>query len=184
MKKIFLTLTIILIYLFALAHILSAKTADSSAVMANDYFAKINIDKLIIKKIVIRRILSRYDSPLLGSTDSFVSTCVYYNLDCYLLPSIAGLESTFGKFIYPNSYNPFGWGGGYIMFTSWDNAIFKVGSGLRENYLNNGADTLEEIGSIYAESKTWASRVNHLMNTFAKEEEKIDSILTGNGVKL
>ncbi|MCX7956100.1 MAG: hypothetical protein N2593_03320 [Patescibacteria group bacterium] len=127
-----------------------------------------------VKEIVIKNVLERYNSPLLGEEKNFVNTCQRYDLDCYLLPSIAGLESTFGKFIWPGSYNPFGWGGGYIMFKDWADAIDTVGKGLRNNYLNKWKlYSVEAIGPVYSESPTWAQRVNWFIKEFKKEEEKI-----------
>lgn len=127
-----------------------------------------------IKEIAIKNILERYNSPLKGEEANFILTCRKYNLDCYLLPSIAGLESTFGRFIWPNSYNPFGWGGGYIIFESWKEAIDIVGAGLRKNYIDKwGLNTVEEIAPVYSESPTWAKRVNWFINEFKKEEEKL-----------
>lgn len=137
-----------------------------------------------IKEIVISRILDRYHSPLVGEEKNFISSCRKYQLDCYLLPSIAGLESTFARFIWPNSYNPFGWGGGYIMFDSWRDGIDTVAKGLRENYLNKGALTIDQIGPIYSESPTWATRVKWFKLQFEKEEEKINLLFSDFPVKL
>ena len=106
-------------------------------------------------------------------SESFVKACIKYQINCYLLPSIAGLESTFGKFIYPNSFNPFGWGRGYMMFDNWAQAIETVAKGIYNDYVKKGAQTVEEIGLIYSESPTWAVRVNFFINQFEKEEEKL-----------
>src|SRR3989344_2698631 len=132
---------------------------------------------LMKKRLTIKRMLLKYDSPLAGDVDTFINSCMEYVLDCYLLPSITGLESYFGRYTHPNSYNPFGWGGGYILFDTWGEAIQTVASGLRQNYANRGAVSVEEIGPIYAESKTWAVRVNHFMDLFDKEEQKLDLFL-------
>lgn len=136
------------------------------------------------KKLVMSKVLQNYNSPLSSEVAAFLSTCISYELDCYLLPSIAGIESGFGKFVYPNSNNPFGWGGGMIMFQSWQDAIDAVGKGLRQNYINKGAESVDEIALIYAESKTWAPRVKYFMAQFEKEEEKINSFLSKSEVKL
>ncbi len=143
-----------------------------------------NSQNLYPIKRAIKQVLEKYNSPLVEEVDNFVFACVTYQLNCYLLPSIAGLESTFGRFIYPNSYNPFGWGGGYIIFSSWKEAIEEVASGLRNNYINRGADNLWSIGRIYSESPTWASRVQFFINQFTLEEEKILLFLEKNSVKL
>ena len=136
------------------------------------------------KKLAIRAVLERYQSPISGKESSFISTCQKYNLDCYLLPSIAGLESTFGRFIWPESFNPFGWDRGYMMFDDWSQAIDTVGYGLRKGYLNRGALSVYEIGPIYSESPTWAVRVAWFMEEFKKEEAKLTLLSTEIPVKL
>jgi hypothetical protein len=105
--------------------------------------------------------------------DNFLTTCKKYSLNCYLLPSIAGLESTFGRFISPGSFNPFGWGRGLIPFKSWAESINVVGGGLKTNYIDQGATTVEEIGQIYCEGNTWASKIRWFMTQFETEEEKL-----------
>ncbi len=142
------------------------------------------INKIYRTKIVLRAVLEKYNSPLVTEVDSFIDACQKYDLDCYLLPSITGLESTFGQFIYPASYNPFGWGGGYIMFTGWSQGINEVAKGLRQNYINRGAVTLSEIGRIYSESPTWAVRVQLFINEFKREEDKLPLFLGENTVNL
>lgn len=129
-------------------------------------------------KMVIKSVLNRYGSPLVGESESFVKACIKYQINCYLLPSVAGLESTFGKFIWPNSYNPFGWARGYMMFDSWSEGIETVAYGLDKGYLSKGAKTVEDIGPIYSESPTWAVRVNFFIRQFEKEEEKL-TLLSG-----
>lgn len=137
------------------------------------------------KELAIKSVLNRYDSPMAGDAKSFIETCTKYNLDCYLLPSIAGLESTFGRFIWPNSYNAFGWARGYMMFDNWGEGIDTVGKGLRENYMDNwGALGVYEIGPIYSESATWAVRVEWFKKEFEKEEEKLSLISSDFPVKL
>ncbi len=162
-------------------------TSGSSARLLTDLRIKNNKDLFFykIKEVAIKNILERYNSPLKNEEANFILTCKKYDLDCYLLPSIAGLESTFGRFIWPESYNPFGWGGGYIMFKSWEEAIDTVGAGLRKNYINKwGLNTVEEIGPVYSESPTWAKRVNWFINEFKKEEEKLLLLYSKFNVKL
>lgn len=140
-------------------------------------------DELMLKKIVIKKILDKYNSPLANDVDAFISTCYKYDLNCFLLPSISGVESTFGKFLYPESHNPFGWGGGKILFNSYALSIEAVGKGLRENYIDKGAETIDAIGAIYCEGNTWASKVRYFMNVFVEEEEN-QLILKSNTVEL
>ncbi|MGB9883385.1 MAG: hypothetical protein ACPLRN_02615 [Microgenomates group bacterium] len=186
-KILIIIITGLLVLIFVSRSVFSAeKISGSSAQIAKNQplNKKININQFNIKKLVIRKIFEKYQSPLLGQEKYFVYTCEKYQLDCYLLPSIAGLESTFGKFIYPNSYNPFGWGGGYIIFGSWQEAIDAVGKGLRSHYYNKGATDVWSIGPIYSESPTWAQRVDWFMEQFKKEEEKIPLLPEDFPVKL
>lgn len=126
------------------------------------------------KRLAIKAVLERYDSPMVDEIDSFMDACRKYSLDCYLLPSIAGIESTFGRFTYPGSNNAFGWGRGLIPFKNWGEGIDTVGRGLRENYMNKwGAQTVEEIGAIYCEGNTWAGKVTFFMKQFQNEEAKL-----------
>lgn len=118
----------------------------------------------------IRKVLKSRNSPLMDSTPAFVKNCIDHNLDCYLLPAITGLESSFGHAVHPGSHNPFGWGGGYITFESWDEAIGTVAAGLEKNYIGRGAVTIEQIGSRYAASPTWAPRVRSFMAQFEQAE--------------
>lgn len=174
---------LITIYFLFPRTIFGQKISDHSATMTYNSEVDQNLKDTIIKKITIRRVLDKYTSPLLDETNVFIDSCNNYNLDCYLLPSITGLESSFGRYTYPNSYNPFGWGGGYMMFDNWSTAINTVAKGLRENYINKGAVTIDQIGPIYAESPTWAVRVSYFKNIFEREEEKVALLLEKNEVK-
>ncbi len=137
-----------------------------------------------IKRKVIRKVLSSYNSPLADSTDAFINTCVKYNLDCYMLPSIAGLESFFGAHVYPNSNNPFGWGRGLIMFNTWDESIETVGQGIKTKYIDQGLESIDDIGRKYCENPTWASRVKSIAKKFEAEERKIRLFFPSNEVEL
>lgn len=147
----------------------------SAPLVYNSFISRNDIEILRQRQIksVIENVLKKNDSPMSDDADSFVKACIKYQIDCYLLPSIAGLESTFGKFIWPNSYNAFGWARGYMMFENWDNGIDTVAKGLRNGYMAKGALTIDQIGPIYSESPTWAVRVNNIRTQFEKEEEKL-----------
>jgi len=148
--------------------------AGQSAQLDNIIFDSENIilkDKqydYLLVKLSIKSVLEKYHSPLISETESFTNSCKKYNLNCFLLPSIAGLESTFGKFLIDGSYNPFGWGGGRIYFNSWSDGIDTVAKGLKENYIDKGATNLYDIGSIYSESPTWTQRVGYFISEFEK----------------
>lgn len=148
------------------------KEAGSSAsVSAKIQSISNNYTDLAIKRKVIYDILSKKNSPLVSEVDAFIATCTKYEIDCYLLPSITGLESSFGKYTHPGSHNAFGWGGGYIVFDSWAECIDAVGKGIRQNYIDKwGATSIETMGPIYAESPTWAVRVRSFHDTFVQLE--------------
>ncbi len=184
MRKLIIFAISTVIYFFAGTSVFGQQVAGHSAIISYNENKESTLRNSTIKKVVVRRVLERYGSPLAKETDSFIDYCTEYGLDCYLLPSITGLESYFGRYTYPNSYNPFGWGGGYVMFDNWDTAIGEVAKGLRENYVDRGADTVEKIAPIYAESKTWAVRVNYFKSLFEAEEEKISLLLSKNAVEL
>lgn len=186
-KLIKLIILILLVSFFFSSSVEAITVAENSAAINHsmvNYDKKIINQTFVFKKMAIIKILERYHSPLTDSADQFINVCFNYSLDCYLLPSIAGLESTFGQFIYPNSYNPFGWGRGYIIFKNWDEAIEVVGRSLKINYIDKGAQSIDQIGSIYSESPTWAIRVNWFIKQFEKEEEEIRLSFLKNKIEL
>ncbi|MEK7633280.1 MAG: hypothetical protein AAB437_00360 [Patescibacteria group bacterium] len=181
MKKLIIIIILTLFFFLSAIPIRAEIIAGSSALLTHQSFINDEAIELMREKqlkMVIESVLNRYNSPLAGESESFVKACIKYQIDCYLLPSIAGLESTFGKFIWPNSYNPFGWDRGYMMFENWSEGIETVAKGLNKGYLNKGAKTVEDIGPIYSESPTWAVRVNFFIRQFEKEEEKL-TLLSG-----
>ena len=174
-KLITLTLISFLFFLSAIPAKAEIIAGGSAPLTHQSFIADKDVKSIKEKelKIIIESVLNKYNSPLTGESESFIKACIKYQINCYFLPSIAGLESTFGKFIYPNSYNPFGWGRGYIMFANWGQGIETVAKGLKNSYIKKGVETIEEIGPIYAESPTWAIRVNWFIKQFEKEEEKL-----------
>jgi hypothetical protein len=93
--------------------LIDSAEVDDRAVKIDAYFAQNNL-------------------PLAGYGKSFVDTADKYNLDWRLLPAIAMRESTGGKFACPNGNraNVFGWASCRVRFSSYDEAIDKVGAHL------------------------------------------------------
>lgn len=144
--------------IYQLEDAISAKKFDKEAKILADYLAQFN-------------------SPLQYHAQDFIEAARVYNLDWKMLPAIAGVESTFGKFT-PGGYNGWGWGvygTQAIYFKSWKQAIFTVASGLRENYLNKGLTEPYSINRVYAASPYWGSNVTYFMNDlklFAAKQKK------------
>jgi hypothetical protein len=115
--------------------------------------------------------LAKYKSPLTNEAAHFVESAELYNIDWKLVPSITGVESTFGKFLIPNSYNAYGWGGGRIMFNSWKESIYHVSMKLSEKYVQKGLTTPHLMQRVYAPpSKTWGDKVTFFMNKLEATE--------------
>lgn len=185
-KTLLVVLTLVLVFPKA---VFSQSVGGHSAILSSAKTLKktspLNPNKdYFLKRKVIRRVLEKYNSPMADAADSFVDTCIKYDLDCYLLPSIAGVESYFGTHLVAGSYNPFGWGRGLVMFEDWDHGINTVGNGLRENYINKGLITTEQIGRKYCEGNTWAGKVVHIKGWFLAEEENVRLFFENDTVKL
>lgn len=182
-----LSIIVSLFFLLSYNPVLAQKNAGNSAEI--NYTSTLLVKKedkvnYSLKKKTIHDLLEKYDSPMIDHVDDFIKVCQKYDLDCYLLPAISCLESTCGKFVLPDSYNPFGWGGGKIICNNWADCIERVAKGLREQYIDKGAQTLENIGRIYSESKTWASRVQYFVNQMQNLEEKNQLYFSNNQVEL
>lgn len=134
-----------------------------------------------IRVVALQNTLEKYDSPLVPYAQTYVSEADKNGVDWRLLPSIAGLESTFGKRYIEGTYNVYGWGSGRIYFESWEDGIATINATLRKNYMDKwGAQDVWEIGPIYAESPTWAVRVNYFMG---KIDEEYLAIVTSESLK-
>ena len=121
----------------------------------------------------LKNVFAKYNSPLVESAEFYVKRADEHGIDWKLLPAIAGLESTFGNRMIDATHNAYGWGSGKIYFESWDDGINTILGSLRTRYIDRGATTVYEIGSIYAESPTWAVRVEYFMNEIAEEYQKL-----------
>lgn len=143
--------------------------------------------KLDNKAKILSKYLASYNSPMQYHAQDFIDASETYGLDWKLLPSIAGVESTFGKQI-PGGYNAWGWGvfgDQAIYFTSWRDGMFTIARGLRENYLNKGLTDPYAINRIYASSPHWGKNVTYFMgdlekfaNKYQSDEQEISAILT------
>ncbi len=120
---------------------------------------------------LIENFFKHYQSPLESHSELFVAIADKYGLDYKLLPAISMQESKGGQKVIASSYNPFGYGiyGDLVLkFSSWEEAIEKVGKGLRINYLDKGLKTPTQIMAKYtppslATGGTWAKGVSYFM---------------------
>jgi hypothetical protein len=108
-------------------------------------------------------------SPLVENADTFVDVADKYHLDYRLLPAIACMESSCGKRLIPESFNPFGWGiygRNVIYFKSFDEAIEVVGRELSEKYITKGLNTPEKIAPVYTPPNpvNWKNGVNFFIS--------------------
>jgi len=118
---------------------------------------------------IVKQYLESYNSPLSPYSDFIVATSDKYSLDFRLIAAIAQQESNLCKIIPPDTYNCWGWGihkNGTLGFSSYDEGIEEVSKGLRQEYLNKGYGTVEEIMSKYTPSSngSWAFGVNQFMS--------------------
>lgn len=150
------------------------KSVDSTGKQSQEFYTK---------KKAIKDYLSQKGAPLAEHIDTFMEACTKYELDCYLLPAITGVESSFGLYMAPGTNNPFGWGRGLLPFADFDEAIMTVAKGLKENYIDKGATSVEAIGAIYCEGNTWSGKVSYFMRQIeAKENNQL--FLGSNTVQL
>ncbi|HJX59596.1 hypothetical protein A2V61_01545 [Candidatus Woesebacteria bacterium RBG_19FT_COMBO_47_8] len=118
---------------------------------------------------IVRQYLASYASPLVPYSDFIVATADRYQLDYRLITAIAQQESNLCKIIPPGSYNCWGWGihsRGTLGFTSFEEGIDTVSQGIRNEYLNKGYETIEDIMSKYTplSNGSWAAGVNKFMS--------------------
>lgn len=142
-----------------------------AALPDNTFASSQEIQKVDARAKIIEDFLLHYKSPLAGFGNTFIKISDQYTLDYRLLPAIAMQESNAGKKVIEGSYNPFGYGiyGDMILrFGSWEEAIERVGRALREDYLNKGLVTPEQIMAKYTppsleKDGAWAKGVSSFM---------------------
>lgn len=117
---------------------------------------------------IIRQYLENYKSPLVSYAHNIIEISEKYELDFRLLVAIAQQESNLCKKIPADSYNCWGWGiheRGTLGFSSYPEALETVAQGLREEYINKGYVTPEQIMKKYtpASPGSWAAGVNQFL---------------------
>lgn len=124
------------------------------------------------RSLIIEEFFNSQNSPLAAFSANFIAVADFYQLDFRLLPAISMQESNGGKKIPEDTFNPFGYGiygSKKVHFEGWSDAIETVGKALREDYLDEGLHTPEQIMTKYtppslAKGGTWAIGVNQFMD--------------------
>lgn len=143
--------------------------APASPVNTLKIEAQVTKKQLDQREVTLFNFLTKRHSPLATYATDFVKVADKYQLDYRFLPAISGLESSWGSRLLKGSANPFGWGGGYIYFSSFPDAFETVGNGIRTRYVRSGKVTPAQVGPTYAASPTWAVRVHSLMMQISNE---------------
>lgn len=118
-----------------------------------DETRRLNVERL-------QKVFKKYNSPLYYEAENLVNTAEVYHLDYRLLPAIAFAESTLCKNYIRSSYNCWGWGSGKIYFSSFKEAMEKIGYGL--STLSYYANWRTNQSDIYKLSLTYnAAGVDH-----------------------
>lgn len=131
----------------------------------------VTINKKDGREIIISNFLNQRKSPLAPFAYKFIEVADHYNFDYRLLPAIAMQESNGGKIIPNDSFNPFGYGiygKSVLKFSSFEEAIEKVGKGLKRDYIDQGLIKPEQIMTKYtppslAKGGAWAIGVSSFM---------------------
>lgn len=124
------------------------------------------------RALTLEQFFANYHSPLAQYADVFVSVADKYSLPWQLLPAISMQESTGGKNVPEDCYNPFGWGihvRGTLCFESWTQGIEQVAKGFKEKYIDNGLVTIDQImrkynPTSYNRDGSWGSGVQFFLN--------------------
>lgn len=125
---------------------------------------------------ILSAYFASYNSPLQYQAAHFIDAADKYGVDWKLVPSIAGVESTFGK----NSYGFNGWGWGIygdqaLNFKSWKDGIYTVTEGLKEDYISRGLTNPYTMNKRYAASPTWGWKVDYFMKDLDKFATKYEA---------
>lgn len=152
--------------------------------------ASIETKRIDPRAEILRDYLAQYNSPLQNHAQDFVEVADKNNMDWRLVPSIAGVESTFGKHtpggdgFYTPSYNGWGWGvygNQALYFESWRDGIETVSFGLKKNYIDKGLDDPYKMNRVYAASPTWGTKVSYFLNDLDEFAKNHPSIYETNG---
>lgn len=123
------------------------------------------------RPVIVANFLERYKSPLTPYDhygQVFVDLADKNGFDFRLLPAIAMQESNLCKLIPPDTYNCLGFGihaRGTLAFPSYEANFERAARELKQNYIDIGLTTPEQIMTKYTPSSngSWANSVNQWM---------------------
>lgn len=129
----------------------------------------IKLDVSDARVSLIKNYLKKYNSPLVPYAEKLVSEADKNGIDFRLLTAIARQESNLCKFAPEDTYNCWGWGihkAGTLGFESYDEAIEVVSLGIKQNYIDKGLTTPEEIMKKYTphSNGSWANGVRTFLD--------------------
>ncbi|HLE48635.1 MAG TPA: hypothetical protein VI819_01190 [Patescibacteria group bacterium] len=118
---------------------------------------------------IVKSYLQRYDSILEPYSFYIVNTADKYDVDFRLVTAIAQQESNLCKAYPEGTFNCWGWGihsRGTLGFSSFEEGINTVTKGIRDDYLDEGYTTPEEIMTKYTplSNGSWAEGVSSFMS--------------------
>jgi len=123
------------------------------------------------RALIVKNYLAKYNSPLEDYADQVVTTSDKYSLDFRLLVAIAQQESNLCKKIPEDSNNCWGfgiYGDKVTRFASYPEALETVAKTLKEQYIDRGLKTPEEIMTKYTPPSVekggpWAAGVQQFL---------------------
>lgn len=152
----------IVLFILAPSRVRATEVTASATIRTNTPISQSEYDYRVQN---LKNFLAKFSSPLVPYAQDFVSYADANGLDYRLVPSITGVESTFGKQIPYKSYNAYGWVNGNFSFKSWPDSISVVSSTLKNNYIDRGVTSISEIAHVYAPpSSTWGSKVKYFVS--------------------
>lgn len=141
------------------------KSESSDVIYEEKEEVKYVYDSLTYDELV-KKINKVLKSDLSGTANLYIDACLEYEVDPYIAVAISLLETgckwgcTLGKNNVGGNMKCQNGSCSLIRFATLEDGINFFVKNLRNNYYNYGLTTVETIGPKYAQSKTWAQKVN------------------------
>lgn len=102
------------------------------------------------RPVILCQYLEKHQSPMTPYCNDLFAAGEKYGLDYRLITAIAMCESNLCKKSPPDSFNCWGFENGATKFLSWEHAFERVAKTLKEDYIDKGLVTPEQIMPKYA----------------------------------